>query len=136
MYSPENIREDFPILSKKIHGKELVYLDNAATTQKPRQVLEAIDNYYREHNANIHRGVHQLSQEASEMYEDAHKKVGRFISAKHPFEETVFVRNATEGMNLVAYGWAMHNLKEGDEILSTVMEHHANIVPWQFLRDN
>jgi cysteine desulfurase/selenocysteine lyase len=135
MYDIKKVREDFPILKKKIHGKPLVYLDNAATTQKPQQVIDAISTYYSEHNANIHRGVHQLSQEASDIYDEAHKKVGKFIGARSPFEETIFVRNATEGMNLIAYGWAMHNLKEGDEILSTVMEHHANIVPWQFVKE-
>jgi cysteine desulfurase / selenocysteine lyase len=133
MFDVKKIREDFPILNKKIHGKPLVYFDNAATTQKPKQVIDAITEYYTEHNANIHRGVHQLSQEASEIYEEAHKKVGKFVNAK--VEETIFVRNATEAANLVAYGWAMHELKPGDEILSTVMEHHANIVPWQFARE-
>ena len=135
MYDVKKIREDFPILKRKIHGKNLVYLDNAATTQKPKQVLDAWQNYYCEHNANIHRGVHLLSQEASDMYDDAHKKVGKFINAKSPEQETIFVRNATEGINLVAYSWAMHELKPGDEILSTVMEHHANIVPWQFAKE-
>ena len=131
----EKIRQDFPILQRKVHGNKLVYLDNAASTQKPQCVIDALTNYYKENNANIHRGVHQLSQEASEMYDDAHKKVGKFINAKHPFEETIFVRNATEGMNLIMYGWGMHNLEKGDEILSTVMEHHANIVPWHFLKE-
>jgi cysteine desulfurase / selenocysteine lyase len=134
MFDVKKIREDFPILNKKIHGKPLVYFDNAATTQKPKQVIGAITEYYTEHNANIHRGVHQLSQEASDIYEEAHKKVGKFVNAK--MEETIFVRNATEAANLVAYGWAMHELKPGDEILSTVMEHHANIVPWQFAKEN
>ncbi|MFH2019844.1 MAG: cysteine desulfurase [archaeon] len=131
----EKIREDFPILKRKVHGRNLVYLDNAATTQKPRFVLDALLGYYENHNANIHRGVHQLSQEATDMYENAHKTIGKFVNAKNPFEETIFVRNATEASNLVAYGWAMHSLKPGDEILSTVMEHHANIVPWQFLKE-
>ncbi|MEM2130958.1 MAG: cysteine desulfurase [Candidatus Woesearchaeota archaeon] len=129
----DNIRKDFPILNRKVNGKNLVYLDNAATTQKPIQVIEAVNNYYKEHNANIHRGVHQLSQEASELYEESHKKVAKFINAKS-MEEIIFVRNATEAANLVSYAWAS-NLKEGDEILSTVMEHHANIVPWQFLKE-
>jgi cysteine desulfurase / selenocysteine lyase len=131
----EKIRDDFPILNRMVQGKKLVYLDNAATTQKPTQVLSVLQEYYEKHNANIHRGVHQLSQEATDLYEESHKKVGKFVNARHPFEETVFVRNATEGANIVAYSWAMHNLKEGDEILSTVMEHHANIVPWQFLKE-
>ncbi len=135
MIDTKKIREDFPILSRKVNGKTLVYLDNAATTQKPRQVIDAISDYYSMHNANVHRGVHQLSQEASEIYEEAHKKAGKFLNAKNPIEETIFVRNATEAMNLIAYGWAMHELKSGDEIISTVMEHHANIVPWQFARE-
>lgn len=132
-FNVEKIRQDFPILNKKVNGKKLVYLDNAATTQKPIQVIEAVNNYYKEHNANIHRGVHQLSQEASELYEESHKKVAKFINAKS-MEEIIFVRNATEAANLVSYAWAS-NLKEGDEIISTVMEHHANIVPWQFLKE-
>ena len=134
MYNIKKIREDFPILNREINGKKLIYLDNAATTQKPRQVLDALNDYYTKNNANIHRGVHTLSEEATEMYDDAHKKVGKFINAKHPFEETIFVRNATEGINLVMYGWAMHNLEKGDEVLSTVMEHHSDIVPWQLLK--
>ena len=135
MYNIKKIREDFPILSRKINGKPLIYFDNAATTQKPKQVLNALNNYYENHNANIHRGVHTLSEEASDMYDEAHKKVGKFINAKHPMQEIIFVRNATEGVNLVMYGWAMHNLQKGDEILSTVMEHHANIVTWQLLKE-
>jgi len=131
----KKIQEDFPILQRKIHGKKLIYFDNAASTQKPRQVLDAMTRYYENHNANIHRGVHTLSEEASDMYDEAHKKVGKFINAKYPLEEIIFVRNATEAINLVMYGWAMHNLQEGDEILSTVMEHHADIVPWQLLKD-
>lgn len=135
MYNVQKIRQDFPILDRKINGTKLVYLDNAASTQKPRQVIDTLTNYYEHHNANIHRGVHQLSQEASVMYDDAHKTVGKFINAKKPSEETIFVRNATEGMNLIMYGWAMHNLKKDDEVISTVMEHHANIVPWQFMKE-
>ncbi|NTV22983.1 MAG: cysteine desulfurase [Nanoarchaeota archaeon] len=135
MYNVDKIREDFPILKRKVHGRQLVYLDNAASTQKPIQVIDAWTNYYKEHNSNVHRGVHALSQEASLMHEEAHVKVGKFVGAKNPMEETVFVRNATEAANIVAYGWGMHELKAGDEVLSTVMEHHANIVPWQFLKD-
>lgn len=133
-FNVNKIREDFPILNRKVNGKQLVYLDNAATTQKPIQVIEAMQNYYKEHNANIHRGVHQLSQEASELYEETHEKVKKFINAKS-MEEIVLVRNATEASNLVSYAWASHELKEGDEIISTIMEHHANIVPWQFLKE-
>ena len=135
MFDVEKIRNDFPILNRKINNNNLVYLDNAASSQKPRQVIDTLKKYYEENNANIHRGVHTLSQEATEMYEDAHKKVGKLINAKHAFEETIFVRNATEAMNMVMYGWAMHTLEKEDEILSTVMEHHANIVPWQFLKE-
>jgi cysteine desulfurase/selenocysteine lyase len=130
----KKIRKDFPILDRKIHGKKLIYFDNAATTQKPKQVLDAIQTYYTKHNANIHRGVHTLSEEATEMYDKAHRKVGKFINAEHPFEEVIFLRNATEGMNLVMYAWAS-NLERGDEILCTVMEHHSNIVPWQLLKE-
>ena len=136
MYNVDKIRKDFPILNRKINGKKLIYFDNAATTQKPQQVLDAITNYYENHNANIHRGVHTLSEEASDMYDEAHKKVGKFINAKHPIGEIIFVRNATEAINLVMYGWARYKLQEGDEILSTVMEHHADIVPWQLLKNN
>ncbi|HDJ96676.1 MAG TPA: cysteine desulfurase [Candidatus Aenigmarchaeota archaeon] len=126
------IREDFPILRRKINGKPLIYFDNTATSQKPIQVINVIKEFYEQHNANIHRGVHTLSQEASEMYEEAHNKVAKFINARR-MEEIIFVRNATEAINLVAYSWGMNNLKEGDEIVVTVMEHHSNIIPWQFL---
>ncbi len=129
---PYKIRGDFPILSRKIYGKNLIYFDNAATTQKPRQVIDAICNYYREKNANIHRGVHMLSQEASELYEEAHYKVAKFINASQA-EEIVFVKNTTEAINLVAYSWGIKNLERGDEVLTTLMEHHSNIVPWYLL---
>ncbi|MEK6916267.1 MAG: cysteine desulfurase [Nanoarchaeota archaeon] len=135
MYDIKKIRKDFPILKRKINNKTLIYFDNAATTQKPQQVIDALSEFYSKYNANIHRGIHTLSQEASEMYDKAHVIVGKFINAKVPMEETIFVRNATEGLNLIMYGWAMHNLKKGDEILSTEMEHHSNIVPWQFLKE-
>ncbi len=128
----QKIRKDFPILSRKINGKQIVYLDNAASTQKPIQVIDSVSDYYRKHNANIHRGLHVLSQEASQMYEGAHKKVSEFINAE--YEEVVFLRNATEAINLVMYSYGLNNLEKGDEILTTVMEHHANIVPWQFLK--
>jgi len=132
-FDVDKIREDFPILNRKINGKALIYLDNAATSQKPKQVLDAMQKFYEKHNANIHRGVHTLSQESTQMYDDAHKNVGKFINAKHPIQEIIFVRNATEAMNLVAHSL---DFNEGDEIISTVMEHHANIVPWQLLRKN
>jgi cysteine desulfurase / selenocysteine lyase len=124
------IRSDFPILGSSVNGHPLVYLDNAATSQKPRQALEAVDRYYREQNGNIHRGVHYLSQVATDAYDRAREKVARFIGAPSP-RDIVFVRGATEGINLVAHGLAKCWLKAGDEILLTRMEHHANIVPWQ-----
>ena len=113
MYNVKKIRKDFPILDREIYpGKKLVYLDNAATTQKPRQVIDALTNYYECHNANIHRGIHKLSEEATQLYDDAHEKVGKFLGAKNPMEETIFLKNSTEAINLVMYGWASHNLKK------------------------
>lgn len=130
MWDLQNVRADFPILQTEVNGRPLVYLDNAATSQKPQQVLQALDQYYRELNGNIHRGVHYLSQVATDAYDSAREKVARFIGAASP-QEVVFVRGATEGINLVAHGLAQCWLREGDEILLTRMEHHANIVPWQ-----
>ena len=130
MWDLQKVRADFPILQTEVNGRPLVYLDNAATSQKPRQVLQALDQYYREQNGNIHRGVHYLSQVATDAYDSARDKVARFIGATSP-QEVVFVRGATEGINLVAHGLAVCWLREGDEILLTRMEHHANIVPWQ-----
>ncbi len=127
---PARLRLDFPILSRKIHGKPLVYLDNAATTQKPMSVIMSMTAYYERTNANVHRGVHTLSQEATGLMEDSRKKVANFIGAGDP-ATVIFTRNATESINLVAYAWARKNLKPGDEILLTEMEHHSNIVPWQ-----
>ncbi len=124
---PEKIREDFPIFKRKINGKPIIYFDNAAMTQKPTQVLDAITDYYKEHCANVHRGVHRLSQEASGLYEEAHKKIGKFVNAR--FEETIFTRNTTESLNLIYYAYALRNLKKGDRILATMMEHHSNYVP-------
>jgi cysteine desulfurase/selenocysteine lyase len=126
------LRADFPILSQRVHGKPLVYLDNAATTQKPRQVLGAITRYYSEDNANVHRGVHTLSGRATDAFEAARAKVARFIGAAH-VHEIVFTRNATEGVNLVAQTWGRTNLRHGDEIVISAIEHHSNIVPWQLL---
>jgi cysteine desulfurase/selenocysteine lyase len=123
-------RGDFPILGLEVNGRPLVYLDNAATSQKPRAVLQAVDDYYARQNGNIHRGVHYLSQVATDSYDRARERVARFIGASSP-REVVFVRGATEGINLVAHGLAEVWLKPGDEILLTRMEHHANIVPWQ-----
>ena len=126
------IRADFPILQRKIRGKGIVYLDNAATSLKPKQVIDAEKYYYENIGANVHRGLHILSEEASRVHEEAHETVARFVGAKK--EETIFVRNATEGMNLVMYSLYNSNFfKKGDKILVTKMEHHANIVPWQFL---
>ncbi len=128
----EKIRKDFPILKEKVHGKPLVYLDNAATTQKPLAVLEALDGYYRKYNSNIHRGLHLLSEKATAAYEEARGKAQRFLNARE-FKEIIFTRGATEGINLVAQTWGRQNVKAGDEVLVTNMEHHSNIVPWQML---
>jgi len=128
----ERIRADFPILKRRIHGKKLVYLDNAATTQKPRSVVRAISDYYTKHNANPHRGVHQLSIEATEIFDESRRKVGSFINAAE-FEEVVFTRGTTESLNLVRYGWGLPHVKGDDLIVLTIMEHHSNIVPWQLL---
>ena len=124
------VRKDFPILDQKVHGKSLVYLDSAATTQKPRAVLEALQGYYEKDNANIHRGVHLLSQRATTAYEGAREKVRIFLNAVST-KEIVFARGTTEAINLVAQAWGRRNLKAGDEVLITGMEHHSNIVPWQ-----
>lgn len=134
LFDVEKIREDFPILKKKINGKSLVYLDSSATSQKPRQVIEIIKHFYENHNANVHRAIHTLGEEATEEYEMARDNVRKFINADSN-EEIIFVRNSTEATNLVMYAWALNSLKKGDEIVSSVMEHHSNIVPWQFIRD-
>ncbi|MDQ6824402.1 MAG: cysteine desulfurase [Candidatus Eremiobacteraeota bacterium] len=126
------IRSDFPILKETPHGKPLVFLDSAASSQKPIQVIEAMDDYYRRYHANIHRGVYHISELATEAYEEARAKVARFIGSKCA-AECIFVRNATEGINLVAYAWGRRNVKAGDVILLTEMEHHSNLVPWQIL---
>ncbi|GAB4358337.1 MAG: cysteine desulfurase [Gammaproteobacteria bacterium] len=128
----EGIRKDFPILHQEVNGKPLVYLDNAATAQKPVSVIETVDRYYRHNNANIHRGVHQLSERATRAYEDAREKVRRFINASST-KEVVFVRGATEALNLIAQSYGRNRVTAGDEILITEMEHHSNIVPWQLL---
>lgn len=126
------IRADFPILKRLVRGKPLAYLDNAATTQKPRQVIEALVDFYERHNANVHRGVHTLSEEATNMVEASRAKTAKFIGAAKP-ETVIFTRNATESINLVAHGWARKFLRAGDEIVLTEMEHHSNMVPWQML---
>ncbi len=128
----EAIRADFPILQRRVHGLPLVYLDNAATSQKPRSVLDALMRYYEETNANVHRGVHTLSEEATAQYEAARARVARFIGSCCP-KEIIWTRNASEAMNLLAQSWGRANLKRGDRVLLTEMEHHSNIVPWQIL---
>ena len=126
--SLDEIRGEFPILAREVHDKPLAYLDNGATSQKPLAVIEAMDRFYGEHNANVHRGVHTLSEESTALYEDARATVAAHIGADR--REVVFVRNATEALNLVAYSWGRANLREGDRVLLTEMEHHSNIVPW------
>ena len=132
MNSIEKIRNDFPILGKKLNGKPLVYFDNGATTQKPNVVIDAISNYYKDYNSNIHRGVHQLSQLATQKYEDARSLVQQFVNAKQR-EEIIFTRGTTDSINLVAFSYGRKNLKAGDEVIITAMEHHSNIVPWQMV---
>ncbi|MCC7104363.1 MAG: cysteine desulfurase [Chloroflexi bacterium] len=132
MFNQETIREDFPILKRQVHGRPLVYLDNAATSQKPRQVIQALVDYYELHNANIHRGVHTLAEEATDLYEGARRRIGRFIGAESP-ASIIFTRNTTESINLVARTWGTANLRAGDEIVISEMEHHSNLVPWQML---
>ena len=131
-YDPQKIRANFPILYQQVNGKPLVYLDNAATTQKPRAVIDAITRYYEADNANIHRGVHYLSQHATQRYENSRETVRRFLNAAEP-SEIVFVRGATEGINLIAQTLGRTRVRAGDEVLITAMEHHSNIVPWQIL---
>jgi cysteine desulfurase/selenocysteine lyase len=128
-----NLRKDFPVLDREVHpGVPLVYLDSTATSQKPRQVLDAMDDYYRNHNANIHRGVHTLAEEATAMYEGARQKIAAFINA-NSHREIIYTRNTTESINLVAYSWGRKNLHAGDVVILTEMEHHSNLVPWQIL---
>jgi cysteine desulfurase/selenocysteine lyase len=131
-FDVDRIREDFPILKQRVHGRQLVYLDNAATSQTPQAVIDAITNYYVAQNANVHRGVHYLSQLATREYEDARVKIQRFINAAET-HEIIFTRGATEGINLVAQSYGRKYVHEGDEIIISTMEHHSNIVPWQML---
>ncbi|MAS04872.1 MAG: cysteine desulfurase [Ahrensia sp.] len=133
-YDVEAIRADFPILSREVHGKPLVYLDNGASAQKPRQVIDAVTAAYETEYANVHRGLHFLSNAATDAYEAAREKVRRFLNAESS-DNIVFTKNATEAINTVAYGWGMPNIGEGDEIVVSIMEHHANIVPWHFIRE-
>lgn len=130
--SVDVIRRDFPILDQQVHGKELIYFDNAATSQKPRQVIEALRNFYERDNANVHRGIHELSNRSTMGFEGARKRAAKFINAKSG-REIIFTRGTTEGINLVAQAWGNANLKAGDQILLTEMEHHSNLVPWQLL---
>jgi cysteine desulfurase / selenocysteine lyase len=131
-YDVERVRADFPILRREINGRPLVYLDNAATAQKPVQVIEALDRYYNDYNANVYRGVYRISEEATAAYEKARKKIAEFINARDP-SEIIFVRGTTEAINLVAHSWGRSNIGLGDGIMLTEMEHHSNIVPWQLL---
>ncbi|WP_414753554.1 cysteine desulfurase [Anabaena sp. CCY 9910] len=128
----DKVRADFPILHQEVNGKTLVYLDNAATSQKPLFVLNALRDYYEQYNSNVHRGAHTLSAKATDAYEGARDKIAKFINAASR-QEIVYTRNASEAINLVAYSWGMNNLQAGDEIILSVMEHHSNIVPWQFV---
>lgn len=127
----EKIRKDFPILERMVNGKKIVYLDNGATSQKPRQVIDAIVRYYSEYNANVHRGVHKLSEESTVAYEDARRKVAEFINASE--EEIIFVKNASEALNLVMYSYGMKNITHTSRITISIAEHHSNFVPWQVL---
>ena len=131
-FNVQKVRKDFPVLQQKVHGKPLVYLDNAATTQKPLAVLDALEHYYRHDNSNIHRGVHALSERATEAYERARGAAQKFLNAADS-KEIIFVRGTTEGINLVAQTYGRKNIGAGDEVLITAMEHHSNIVPWQLL---
>ncbi|MDI6721289.1 MAG: cysteine desulfurase [Candidatus Aenigmarchaeota archaeon] len=131
MINVSKIRKDFPILSRKINGKRLVYLDNAATSQKPSSVINAVKEFYENFNSNVHRSVYKLAEEATDMYEGARQATAKFVNAGA--DEIIFVRNATEALNLIAYSWGMHNIQRGDEILITEMEHHSNILPWQMV---
>jgi cysteine desulfurase/selenocysteine lyase len=134
MFDVARVRADFPILAREVYGKPLVYLDNGASAQKPQAVIDAVARAYSHEYANVHRGLHYLSNLATEHYEQARETVRAFLNAAAP-EEIVFTKGATEAINTVAYGWAMKHLKAGDEILLTLMEHHSNIVPWHFLRE-
>src|SRR5213083_2837636 len=128
------IRADFPILDQKVHGHPLIYFDNAATTQKPRVVLDTLRHYYERDNANVHRGIHELSNRATAAFEDARARAAEFVHARNA-DEIVFTRGTTESINLVAGAWGAKNLRAGDRILLTEMEHHSNLVPWQLLAE-
>jgi cysteine desulfurase/selenocysteine lyase len=132
MLDIDKIREDFPILKEKVNGKDLVYLDSAATSQKPLQVIEAVRDFYLKHNANVARGLHKLGEEATRQYEEVRFKTKDFINAKSE-KGIIFTKNTTEAANVIMYGWGMKNIQEGDKIVTTIMEHHSNFVPWQQL---
>jgi cysteine desulfurase/selenocysteine lyase len=132
VFDVQRIRADFPLLARSVHGKPLVYFDNANTSQKPLSVIEAVERHYRQHNANVARAVHQLGEEATAAYEGARDKLARFINASSR-NELILTSGTTQSINLVAYSYALPQLKPGDSILTTVMEHHANIVPWQLV---
>ncbi|MBT5823497.1 MAG: aminotransferase class V-fold PLP-dependent enzyme, partial [Rhodobacteraceae bacterium] len=133
MFDVETVRADFPILSREVNGKPLIYLDSGASAQKPQVVIDAITRAYAEEYANVHRGLHYLSNLATDKYEAVRGTIAKFLNVADA-EQIVFNSGTTEGINSVAYGWAMPNLQAGDEIILSVMEHHANIVPWHFLR--
>jgi len=134
LYDVEAIRRDFPILSRQVHGKPLVYLDNGASAQKPKVVLDTIQHAYDSEYANVHRGLHFLSNAATDAYEKSRESVRRFLNAPS-VDNIVFTKNSTEAINTVAYGWGMPNIGEGDEIVVSILEHHSNIVPWHFIRE-
>jgi len=134
LYDAQKVWRDFPILAREVHGRPLVFLDSAASSQRPRSVIEAVDAYERQHHANVHRGVYQLSQEATAMFEHARERVRGFVNAAST-REVIFTRGTTEAINLVAQSWGRNQLKRGDEILLTALEHHANIVPWQLVAE-
>ncbi|MBB4076401.1 cysteine desulfurase/selenocysteine lyase [Bartonella fuyuanensis] len=134
IYNVEEIRRDFPLLHHQVYGKRLAYLDSGASAQKPQSVLDAMNNYYHYSYANVHRGMYFLANKATQSYENSRETVRFFLNAQKA-EEIIFTKNATEAINTVAYGWAMSKLKEGDEIVLTIMEHHSNIIPWHFLRE-
>lgn len=133
MLDPLTLRQDFPILDRTVNGKPLIYFDNAASSQKPRQVIEALTEYYYQHHANVHRGAHTLSVEATELYEAARHKVTQFLKAPKA-ESVVFTRNTTEALNLFVHSWSLENLQAGDEVILSVAEHHANLVPWHLIK--
>ena len=134
MINVNKLRSEFPILSREVNGKQLVYLDNGASSQKPQVVIDAVSNAYSNEYSNVHRGLHYLSNLATDKYENVRSIVQKFLRAEHE-EEIVFTSGTTEGINLAAYAWAMEHLKNDDEIILSIMEHHANIVPWHFLRE-